>query len=59
MSFIKTFKYVKDMNNFNPIVVHIEYSLTLRKELQSEDSENLFDKKSIIKHYFFKLFNQQ
>ena len=37
ISFIKIFKYMKDMYNFNPGVVHIDYSLSLRKAFLSEN----------------------
>ena len=50
ISFIKIFKYMKDMYNFNPGVVHIDYSLSLRKAFLSE---NLYSKKPIIVHCFF------
>ena len=50
ISFIKIFKYLQEMFNFNPKVVHIDYSNSLLKALSSD---NLFFQKPIIIHCFF------
>ena len=49
-SFIKIFKYLREMYLFNPLVVNIDYSASLTKALKNE---NLFDKPPIITHCFF------
>ena len=50
ISFIKMFKYLHEMFNFNPKVVRIDYSNSLLKTLLQD---NLFIKKPIIIHCFF------
>ena len=50
ISFTKIFKYLHEMFNFNPKVVHIDYSKPLLKALLTE---NLFNEKPIIIHCFF------
>lgn len=56
ISFTKIFKYLHDMFNFNPKVVHIDYSNSLLKALLTE---NLFNEKPIIIHCFFILLKIQ
>jgi len=52
ISFTKIFKYLHEMFNFSPKVVHIDYSNSLLKALLTE---NLFIQKPIIIHCFFHL----
>ena len=49
-SFEKIFKYLNSIYNFNPSIVHIDFSQSLHKSLITE---NLFNKPSIITHCFF------
>ena len=49
-SFVKIFKYLNEMYNFNPKVIHIDYSNALRKALLTE---NIFKNTPIIIHCFF------
>ena len=49
ISFMKIFKYLKEMFEFNPPVVHIDYSLEIRKALKTE---NIFKKPPVIRIVF-------
>ena len=53
ISFTKIFKYLHEMFNFSPKVVHFDYSNSLLNALLTE---NLFIQKPIIIHCFFHLF---
>ena len=50
VSFQKIFKYLNEMYDFNPSIIHIDYSNALRKSLLSN---GLFKTKPIIIHCFF------
>ena len=50
ISFTKIFKYLNDMFNFNPFIVHSDYANSLRKVLLTQ---GLFKKEPIIVHCFF------
>ena len=50
ISFIKIFKFLNDMYLFNPKVINIDYSASLKKDLKTE---NLFCKSPIIIYCFF------
>lgn len=49
-SFYKTFKNINQMFQFNPKVIHIDYSNSLWKALLTK---NLFKTKPTIIHFFF------
>ena len=49
-SFIKIFKYLNEMFQFNPAITHIDFSQALRNALLTE---GIFKKKPIIVHCFF------
>ena len=50
LSFKKIFAYLNNMFNFNPKIVHINYSNALTKAL---NEQHLFEKDPIIVHFFF------
>jgi len=49
-TFKEIFKYLHNLPKFSPEIVHLDYSLSLRKGLLEED---IFSKKPILMHCFF------